>query len=165
MNKIKGILKNSDYEDYWDFINYQIDGYWLDEKLDELYPDNMFKGLIPTLVYWMERDDEKEVVWNRILPNENETMICPILMCPDDNDFSCTLIVAEIKNYGQIIQWKKIGIDKTKEWDAEKVGSTVEWFEKLTELNFSKQDYLTMIETFKQQFLFDKLRIEENIKK
>lgn len=98
MNKIEGIQDKSDYEAYWDFINYRIDGYWLDEKLDELYPNNMYDGLIPTLVYWMELEDEKAVVWNRILPNENETSICPILMCPDDNDFSCALIVAEIKN-------------------------------------------------------------------
>lgn len=160
MNKIEGIQDKSDYEDYWDFINYRIDGYWLDELLDELYPNNMYKGLIPTLVYWMEREAEKAVVWKRILPNENETTICPVLMCPDDNDFSCTLIVAEIRNCGDLIQWKQIGIDKTKEWDAEKVGSEVEWLDKFNELNFSKQDYLTMLETFKMRLTVDKLRIE-----
>ena len=164
MNKIVGLEDQSDYEDYWDFINYYIDGYWLDEKLDELYPGNMYKGLIPTLVYWMEREDEKEVVWNRILPNENETSICPILMCPDDNDFSCTVLVAEIRNCGNIIQWKQIGLDKTEAWEAEKVGSNVEWFDQLSELNFSKDDYLKMIEKFKQRLATDKLRIEEQMK-
>lgn len=163
MNKIEGILDKSDYEGYWDFINYKIDGYWLDEKLDELYPGNMYKGLIPTLVYWMEREDEKTVVWKRILPGENETSICPILMCPDDNDFSCTLIVAEIRNCGQLIQWKQLGINKTKEWDAENVGSTVEWFDnKFPELNFPKADYLTMIENFRKRLPVDKTRIDEN---
>lgn len=164
MNKIEGILDKSDYEGYWDFINYRIDGHWLDEKLDELYPDNMFKGLIPTLVYWMEREDEKKIVWKRILPNENETTICPILMCPDDNDFSCTLIVAEIKNCGNLIQWKRIGIDKTNEWEAEKVGSIVDWFDKITLLEFTKDDYIKMLNEFKERLTLDKLRIEENIK-
>lgn len=164
MNKIEGILDKSDYEGYWDFINYRIDGHWLDEKLDELYPDNMFKGLIPTLVYWIEREDEKKIVWKRILPNENETTICPILMCPDDNDFSCILIVAEIKNCGNLIQWKKIGIDKTNEWEAEKVGSIVEWFDKLIFLEFTMQDYMKMLDKFKEQLTLDKLRIEESIK-
>ncbi|MEA5429703.1 hypothetical protein [Arcicella lustrica] len=164
MNKIEGIQDESDYEDYWDFINYRIDEYWLDEKLDELYLNNMYKGLIPTLVYWMEREDEKAVVWKRILPNENETTICPILMCPDDNDFSCTLIVAEIRNCGDLIQWKQIGIDKTKEWEAEKAGSTVKWFDKFKELNFSKEDYLIMLEIFRQRLTIDKLRIEEHMK-
>ena len=85
-------------------------------------------------------------------------------MCPDDNDFSCTIIVAEIRNCGDLIQWKQIGIDKTKEWEAEKVGSTVEWFDKFEEFNFSKSDYLTMLETFKQRLPIDKLRIEEHMK-
>jgi len=105
----------SDYEDYWDFINFRIDRYCLDEKLDELYPENMYKGFIPTLVSWLEREEEKAVVWKRILSNENETTICPILMCPDDKEFSCTLIVAEIRNCGDLIHWKQIGVDKTKE--------------------------------------------------
>ena len=157
MNKIEGIQDKSDYEGYKDFINYRIDGYWLDEKLDEIYPDNMFKGLIPTLVNWMERDDEKAVVWKRILPNENETTICPILMCPDDNDFSCTLIVAEILNNGGLIHWKQIGIDRTMDWEAEKVGSKVDWLNKFSEFIFSKQDYLTMLDSFKQRLAIDKI--------
>jgi len=61
MNKIEGILDTSDYG-YWDYINFKIDGYWLDEKLEELYPNNMYKGLIPTLVEWMESEEEKRVV-------------------------------------------------------------------------------------------------------
>lgn len=98
----------------------------------------------------MERQDEQAVVWKRILPAENETAICPILMCPDDNDFSCTLIVAEITNCGDRVQWKRLGLDKTEEWDPEKVGSMVDWFDKPTELNFSKKDYFAMLEAFKQ---------------
>ncbi|WAC39835.1 hypothetical protein [Pedobacter sp. SL55] len=57
-----------------------------------------------------------------------------------------------------------IGIDKTKEWEAEKVGSTVEWFDKFGEFNFSKSDYLKMLGTFEQRLPIDKLRIEEHIK-
>jgi hypothetical protein len=160
MNKIEGLLDKSDYAGYWDFINYRIDGYWLDEKLDLYYPDRMFKGLIPTLVYWMERADEKELVWKRILPPENETAICPILMCPDDNDFSCSLIVAEIRNCGELVQWKKLGLDRTNEWEAEKVGTKVEWLDKMPELNFTKADYLIMLENFKSRFAIDRARID-----
>jgi hypothetical protein len=127
MNSIEAIQDIGDYEDAQDFLNYKIDGYWLDEQLETLYPGNMYKGLVPTLLDWMERQDEQAVVWKRILPVENTTEICPILMCPDDNDFSCTIIVAEIINCGDVVQWKRLGLDKTKEWDAEKVGATVDW--------------------------------------
>lgn len=161
MNKIEGLLDQSDYEGYLDFINFRVDGYWLDEKLGELYPDQWFKGMVPTLVYWMERNDEKEVVWQRILPNENEPSVCPILMCPDDADFSCTIIVAEIFNFGEIIQWKRIGLNKTKEWEAEMVGTTVEWFEKFPVLNFHKSDYLQMLDNFRNRMEVDKKFMEK----
>lgn len=48
MNSIRGILDKNDYEIYDDFFNFQVYGYWLDEKLEELYPGNMFKGTVPT---------------------------------------------------------------------------------------------------------------------
>lgn len=158
MNRIEGLLDKSEYEGYWDYINFKIDGFWLDEKLGELYPDCMYKGLIPTLVDWMERKDEKEVVWKRIFPNKNETSICPILMCPDDNDFSCTIIVAEITNHGDFVKWNRLGLDITKEWEAEKIGSKVEWFDKINELSFEISEYLKMLENFKERMNFDKLR-------
>jgi len=160
MNKIEGLLDKSDYEVYWDYLNYRIDDYWLDEKLHELYPNNFFKGLIPTLVYWMERDDEKDVVWKRILPEKGETSLCPILMCPDDNDFSCTLIVAEIYNSKDVITWRRMGINLTNEWEVEKVGSKVEWLDKVTELIFDKHEYLVMLNHFKERHVFEKARVD-----
>jgi hypothetical protein len=158
MNKIEGLLDKSDYEGYYDFINFRIDDQWLDEKLDKSYPDNMYDGLIPTLVFWLERESEKAVVWKRIIPNQNEVEICPILMCPDDCDFSCTLIVAEIQNYGTFIQWKRLGIDETNEWESEKVGTKVKWFDNFPELNFEKADYLKMVDSFKTEYELEKLR-------
>lgn len=154
MNTIQALPDKSDY-DYWDYLNYNIDGYWLDEKLELLYPGNMYKGMIPTLVYWMERKDEKAVVWKRILPEEQDTAICPILMCPDDNDFSCTLIVAEVKNNGDTVEWSRLGLNRSKEWDAEKVGSAVDWFEDIDALCFDKEDYLTLIQQFKDRMTSD----------
>jgi hypothetical protein len=111
----------------------------------------MFKDLIPTLVSWMDNNDEKEVVWKRILPETNKVTICPILMCPDDNDFSCTLIVAEIENLGNIIRWNKLGLDQTTEFEAEKIGTTVDWFNDIVSFEFEKTDYLLMLDSFKKQ--------------
>ncbi|MFC7445291.1 hypothetical protein C7H62_0505 [Mesoflavibacter sp. HG96] len=160
MNTIKVEIDKSEYGAD-DFANYRIDNYWLDEKLEELYPGKFYRGTIPTLLLGMEIPKEKEIVQKRILPNENETSICPILMCPDDCDFSCTLIVAEIKNCGNTIKWNKIGIDKTTEFDAEKVGSRVEWFDKLNGFEFSKVDYDQMLAEFKRHYEIDKAEWEK----
>lgn len=152
INNIKSLLDKSDYEIYPDFLNFYIDNYWLDEKLEEHYPGQSFKGLIPTLSPCMHNDSEKEVVWNRILPNTNTSSICPILMCADDCDFSCTLIVVEIHNTGRQILWKKIGVDKTKEWEPNKIGSTVEWLNKIAPYKFCSEDYIRMLDNFRSQF-------------
>lgn len=156
MNNIKAKIDKSDYEIYDDFMNIEIDGYWFDEKLDEIYPNRMYKGLIPTLLFAMEVDKEKEVVWSRIEPNENSREICPILMCPDDCDFSCTLIVVEIENLIDKIRWNRIGIDKTTEYEAIKVGTNVGWFDKIGPFEFLESEYKVMIEQFRNQLEIDK---------
>jgi hypothetical protein len=165
MNSIKGILDKSDYESYDDFLNFQVDSYWLDEKLEEIYPGNMYKGMVPTLLFWMEIEKEREIVWNRILPDEGQKTICPILMCPDDADFYCMLIDAEIENTGTTIRWNRIGIDRTKEFEPEKIGSTVEWFDKVKQLEFEINEYTDMLNEFKKYFEIDKHRWEERNRK
>ena len=67
----------------------------------------------------------------------------------------------EERNYGTFIQWTKIGIDETQDWEAKKVGTKVKWFDTFPELNFEKSDYLKMLENFKAQYELDKIRIEE----
>ncbi len=160
MNTIKVEIDKHEYVTD-NYANYKIDDFWLDEKLEELYPGNMYDGIIPTLLFGMVIPKEEKVVWDRILPLQNETTICPILMCPDDLDFSCTLIVAEIQNYGKTIKWNRIGIDKTTEYDAEKVGSKVDWFEEINGFEFVKTEYETMLSEFKKHYKIDKLKWEK----
>lgn len=148
MNKLKAAVDRSDYGDQYEFLNFQIDGFWLDEKLDEIYPGRNFKGLVPTLKE-MSVPEEEAIVWQRILPAEGEKSICPILMCPDDCDFSCTIIVAEIENWGDIILWNRIGLNILISYTPATVGIKVEWLQKIGGLEFERKEYQEMIETFK----------------
>lgn len=157
MNSIKAKIDKSDYRDDWLFLNYHIDNIWFDEKLDELYPGNLYKGLIPTLLYGL-MSKEEEIVWKTILPNKGEVALCPILMCPDDYDFSCTLIVAEIENYGSFIQWKRIGFDKQTKWFDDEIKYDIDWFSDFQSLNFEIDDYQKIIQDFKIQYQLDKLK-------
>lgn len=161
MNSIQGFLDKSDYEIYDDFLNILVDGFWLDEKLEELYPKRMFKGMVPTLLFCLAGEAEREIVWKRILPEKGQKTICPILMCPDDCDFMCTLIVAEIENTGTTIRWNKIGLDQSEGSKPEKIGSTVEWFDKIEQLEFQVTEYVQMLDEFKINFEDDMLKWEE----
>lgn len=155
MNSIKAKTDKSDYMNDWLFPNYYIDNFWLDEELDKLYPGNLYKGLIPTLLYGLINKEE-EIVWSAILPSKGEVAICPILMCPDDYDFSCTLIVAEIENYGTFIQWKRLGIDYQTEWFNSEIKYDIRWFSDFNTLNFECEDYRKMILHFREQYQLDK---------
>ena len=150
MNKIESKIDKSDYENYPDFLNILIDNIWLDELLQNCKPE-VIKGTIPTLCFGMEDRREEEVVWQRFLPKTGETTICPILMCPDDNDFYCICIVAEIHNNGQTIIWKRIGDDASDVIDAKNVGTTVNWFQNFKSLEFSISEYSTVMANFKKQ--------------
>jgi hypothetical protein len=162
MNTIKAVIDKSDYQIYDDFLNIQIDNKFLDELLDELYPEKSYRGLIPTLLP-MGKEEEDRIIWERILPNNGYITLCPILMCPDDIDFSCTIIIAEIENKNdKIILWNKIGLNKTDiyhkkffrkfKYRPEKIGQKVEWFNKIVTLIFSKNEYENMVKAFTEKY-------------
>ena len=164
MDKIATIIDQDNIDNYGDFLSFQIEGIKLDHILDHYYPGNMYVGLVPTLLFWMEQDKEREIVWTRIKPNIGMKTICPILMCPDDCDFSCTIIVAEIENTGKTIRWNKVGIDETNEFDAEMIGSKVKWFDRISPMEFYINEYDAVIEDFDSQFQIDKNKWEKEKK-
>jgi len=164
MNEIVAQVDKSDYEIYDDYLNFKVDGVFLDEMLEALYPeaDEKYKGLIPTLLYALIYNDEKEIVWNRILPELHGRTVCPILMCPDDCDFSCIVIVAEIECLEDRIVWHRLGVDNTLGYPPEIIGSEVKWLELVPLYQFSKADYLMMIDVFKEQYEIDRKWWEAN---
>lgn len=152
MNKIEASWDKSNYEPNPDFLNINIDGVWLDEFLEKFKHE--VKGCIPTLLHMDDKREEK-VVWDRFLPDEGKTSYCPILMCSDDVDFYCICIVAEIQNLGDRVVWIRIGSDGSDVRIAENVGTEVNWFENYEKLEFTKEDYLKVIDTFKKQYELD----------
>lgn len=106
-------------------------------------------GLVPTLLDWMTDEKERKVTWDRILPDEGKKAIAPILMCPDDCDLVCTVVVAEVETRGNAVIWRRIGLDYGDKFGKpEKVGKEVEWLE-LPEFRFQLADYKKAINQFK----------------
>jgi hypothetical protein len=61
MNTVKAVMDKSDYPIYNDYLNIQLDNKYLDEIIDEKYPEGNYKGLIPTLLS-MDNEKENEIV-------------------------------------------------------------------------------------------------------
>ncbi|WP_145035817.1 hypothetical protein [Paenibacillus sp. Y412MC10] len=130
-------------------LNILIDDKPLDILLHELYPDKLLLGLVPTIVEWLNSIDEVELVYSRFVSNQSPDIL-PILMCPDDCDFSCTIIVAEVVCNEELISWNRIGIDNSERRDINKTGTLVEWLEKVPAFSFEINDYKQLERIYKQ---------------
>lgn len=52
------------------------------------------KGLVPSYSGWLYNENEEEYVFQHLTPQNKS--LCPILICPDDQDFSCSVLLVEI---------------------------------------------------------------------
>jgi hypothetical protein len=115
-----------------------IDDVPLDVLLDRIYPNHRFLGLIPTNLDWLNDQKEKDLLQSRYHSIQKE--ILPILMCPDDCDLWCTVIVADVVKAKGYIIWDKIGIDMSTREDMllgyDCIGTKVDWLDKLPKLIF-----------------------------
>jgi hypothetical protein len=147
LNNIKAEFKKSTFSET-EHLTIFIDGKPLDEFINNFYPNQDYLGLVPTFLNWLDNKQEREVVWSRI---EESKQIVPILMCPDDCDLWCTVVVADTEIIDDKVIWKRLGLDKTDSngFTANKIGTTVEWFDKIQPIVFSFNDYNKCISAFK----------------
>lgn len=86
-----------------------IDGQRLDLLIAQITGITLVEGMIPTMLPWSPISDEQEFVWTRILPQDTQETICPILMCPDEMSFDSDLITAHIRRHENHIHWSQFG--------------------------------------------------------
>lgn len=154
MNKIEAIKGKSEHS-LNDHLIITVDGRPLDHFIIDfdIHGRHAFKGLVPTLLDWLDNEDERRVVWTRIFPSIGQTTIGPILMCPDDCNFLCTTVVAEIRRTENTIEWRRLGrnVSPTNR-SVERMGQEVNWFPGV-EFSFDTNDYVACIESFKKELV------------
>jgi hypothetical protein len=120
----------------------------LDVLLQRLVPVCSLEGLMPALLGG-EDDRETTVVRARAIPAPGLTTRAPLLICPDDLDFSCTTIIAEAVGTEDFVEWRRVGLDRTpSSSDPERVGTVVEWFGEVGPYLFSRVEYEAAIDSF-----------------
>ncbi|MBW4422652.1 MAG: hypothetical protein KME13_26150 [Myxacorys californica WJT36-NPBG1] len=127
-----------------------IDGTPLDAILTAAFSHQQFNGLVPTILGQLDDDRERQIVWQRILPIEEERSIAPILMCPNDRDFWCVIVLADILATPQTIHWQRLGIDQSLPVDLpEQIGKKVEWLDGIGPFAFDRGMYTQMLDVFR----------------
>ena len=77
-------------------------------------------------------------IWELIENKQNCNL--PILLCPDDMDFWCTIVVAQVRYYDDIVVWEKIGTEAGK-CDRNKWSESGIWYlEKWSESDWDLYD-------------------------
>lgn len=95
-------------EDYW-----VIDGIPITTYLDQQKPNSLsilFGSLLGLLPAWSGKlvwPWENDFVWE--LAKGQEELNVPILVCEDDCDLSCIVIMAHIRKEGDAVYWDRIG--------------------------------------------------------
>jgi hypothetical protein len=138
------------------FYDIAVDGLALEELLNKMFPTRGFTELVPTLLNWLEEDPrERAVVWRRVMPPSGEVSKLPILMCPEDLDFSGQIIVAEVATEENYVHWRRLGEDKTKTiWvDPDRIGTEVEWLPGVGPFVFERIQYENVVTHFRQNLI------------
>lgn len=127
-----------------------IDEVPLDRFLETHAPDSEALGLVPTWLDWMADDREQAIAWERMTPPATGRLRVPVLTCPDDLDFSCSLIVADLEAMPGRICWHRMGLDQSDTSDPSRVGEEVFWFEGVSELSFPRAEYEECVKAFQK---------------
>lgn len=125
-----------------------VDGVPLDELLDAARPDLQIAGLVSSLLGWFHDEADCLIPWQRILPPVGCTGYAPIFICPDDLDFSCSVLMVEVVAEPDAVRWDRFGYDVTHHGV---VGSTIRWEANLGPFRFSRTHYEACLAAFRSQ--------------
>ncbi|WP_442266917.1 hypothetical protein ACSIGC_04265 [Tenacibaculum sp. ZS6-P6] len=130
------------------FYMIEIDGKSLEDIILENRPD-IKKGIVPTFLNWLTNEDERKLVWERAIPKIGEKSRLPILMCSDDLDLWCTLIMVEVETDNKYVYWNKFGLEDSDAVKSEEIGKSVEWFIGIKNMRFDKNEYLNLLNEYR----------------
>ncbi|QNM94761.1 hypothetical protein [Chitinimonas koreensis] len=125
-----------------------IDGTPLDVWLQSQTGEADILGLVPAQG-WLVDETELALAWRRIEPGqEGCSTIVPLLICPDDADFSCTTVVVEQELRSDEVVWHRFGY--AADLPRDQVGATVRWFRHDSALRFPRAEFTTALAELKR---------------
>ena len=127
---------------------FAIDGTSLDLWLSERLPDDWISDLVPAQG-WLIDDADFALAWRRIERIEEDcSTIVPVLVCSDDVDLSCSVIVVEQVGAINEIIWRRFG--RPDESRGDQCGATVKWFEDCPSCEFDRSEFVAALAEFKR---------------
>lgn len=90
--------------------------------------------------------EEDALAKRRFTPGEDGTStLVPLLVCSDDMDFNCTVLMAEQIVEGDTLRWQRFGWSVSAELE---VGSCTRWIAESRSITFRLDEFRTALEGF-----------------
>lgn len=122
-----------------------IDDVGIEQWLADHLADQQVSLLGLSLI-WLINDDEQALAKRRYTPGEDgSSTVVPLLVCSDDMDFDCTVLVAEQVVKGDTIIWRRFG------WSLSgglEVGIQTRWITDSQPVEFVLEDFRSAVEGF-----------------
>ncbi len=113
------------------------------------YRPEIKRGIVPTLLNWLSDPEERRVVWERTLPHKGKKSNLPILMCSEDIDLWCTLIMVEVEADENFVYWNRFGLENSDAKTPEEIGKSIEWYSNIPRMIFDKKKYEKLLDKFR----------------
>lgn len=156
MNKLSIIDIEDDIYSETTYSGLAVDDVQLDDWLarfvdnpNEKLKVNTIKGLWFSLNIDLYSDTK--LVWRYLGQLQQQAIsYVPLLVCPDDVDLSCTVVVTEQQALNDKIVWKRFGfvLGKVEEQNSD----AIEWLDNVPELIFNKDNFIEVFSEFKKEF-------------
>ncbi|EJM82136.1 hypothetical protein [Pseudomonas sp. GM60] len=125
----------------WLFINDVPIEEWLNSQLE--YPDLDLYGLS---LMWLLDEEEDALAQRRFAPAEDGTSTpVPLLVCGDDMDFDCFVLMTEQVIDGETLHWRRFGLSVS---SGLEVGITTRWDAENRPISFSLAEFREALEEF-----------------
>lgn len=109
MDRIQAELAQSRYVDVPHLV-IGVNGRPLDEWISDVTGRDDLWGLVATLDGALINAADRELAWQRADPAPGRRVTAPLLVCPDDLDFNCTTVVADIARLDGKVRWLRLGV-------------------------------------------------------
>ncbi len=127
-----------------------VDGAPLDQILVAATGDESFLGLIPAWLGDMTDPTERKIVWDRIQQPTGTNTKVPVLMCPDDLDLWCSVILADTTRADDTVTWHALGTHAGRsDGLPHSIGLAVDWLPAIGPFRFDRAAYDACVARFR----------------
>lgn len=125
----------------WLFIDNLPIEQWLNNHLE--YPDLDMNGLS---LLWLLDEEEDALAQRRFVPSDDGTSTpVPLLVCSDDMDFNCLVLMTEQVIDGDTLHWRRFGLSVS---SGLEVGISTRWDVEDRPVSFSLAEFRKALEDF-----------------